>query len=55
MMDLGLWELVILVGVLGVGVAVLAGLIWLDPPLRGGPVRPSATASRAADFETGPG
>ena len=29
MMDLGFWELVILVGILGAGVAVLVGLIWL--------------------------
>jgi hypothetical protein len=29
MMDLGVWELVILVVLLGGSVAVLAGLIWL--------------------------
>jgi hypothetical protein len=29
MMDLGVWELIILVGMLGAAVAVLAGLIWL--------------------------
>jgi hypothetical protein len=29
MMDLGFWELAILVVMLGAGVAVLAGLIWL--------------------------